>query len=87
MRIVTAPQVPGEPDLHRALLAKGVVAREGREPRCAECGRRPLIGETMYRFAGDEVCELCRPARPGPAAARRIVLHLEHGLSVRRLAA
>ncbi len=76
-----------EPDLERALLRKGVHARDVREPTCGDCGRRPLIGETMYRYGRQEVCELCRGGRTEPPSDHRLVLHLEHGISVRRLAA
>ena len=76
-----------EPDLERALLRKGVAARDLREPTCGCCGRRPLIGETMYRYGPEEVCELCRAGRAEPPSDHRLVLHLEHGISVRRLAA
>ncbi len=76
-----------EPDLERELLRKGVTERDGLEPCCGDCGRRPLIGETMHRYGRVEVCELCSSARGETASARRLVLHAEHGLSVRRLAA
>ena len=76
-----------EPDLERALLIKGVHARDDREPRCGDCRRRPLIGETMYRYGREELCELCRSGRAEPPSDHRLVLHLEHGISVRRLAA
>ena len=74
-------------DLERALLLKGVSARDLREPRCGCCGRRPLIGESMYLYGHEELCELCRAGRDDVPSARRLVLHLEHGVSVRRLAA
>lgn len=76
-----------ETDLERALLRKGVQARDVREPTCGDCGRRPLIGESMYRYGRAEVCELCRTGRAEPPSDRRLVLHVEHGISVRRLAA
>jgi hypothetical protein len=76
-----------EPDLERELLRKGVVARDVREPRCGDCGRRPLIGETVHRYGAQEVCELCRMTRAEAPTAQRTVLHAEHGVSVRRLAA
>ena len=51
------PQMPraavtiDEQDLERALLRKSV----GRSPtdrhHCADCGRTPLVGETLYRYA------------------------------------
>ena len=76
-----------EPDRERALLRKGVQARDVREPTCGDCGRRPLIAETMYRYGREEVCELCRAGRSQQPSDQRLVLHLEHGISVRRLAA
>lgn len=84
LRSTSAPQ---EGDLERALLLKGVSARDLREPRCGCCGRRPLIGESMYLYEREELCELCRACRDGAPSARRLVLHAEHGMSVRRLAA
>lgn len=77
----------GDGDLERALLLKGVGARDLREPRCGCCGRRPLVGESMYLYGREELCELCRAGRSEAPSARRLVLHLEHGISVRRLAA
>ena len=76
-----------ESDLERALLRKGVDSRDARSPRCAECGRQPLIGESIHRYERDAVCELCRPRRRAEPLRTHLVLHLEHGLSVRRLAA
>lgn len=74
-------------DLERALLRKGVDSRDGGSPRCAECGRQPLIGERLHRYERDSVCELCRPRRRSAPLATQLVLHQEHGLSVRRIAA
>ena len=62
-----------EPDLERALLRKGVHARDVREPTCGDCGRRPLIGETMYRYGREEVCELCRTGRATQPTDHRLV--------------
>lgn len=76
-----------EGDLERRLLRKGVDARDAEGPGCAECGRHPLIGETVHRYERDTVCELCRPRRRGAPLRSVVVLHLEHGLSVRRIAA
>ncbi len=76
-----------EPDLERELLRKGVHARDGLGSRCAECGRHPLIGETVHRYEHDTVCALCRPQRRAEPQRTHLVRHQEHGLSVRRLAA
>ena len=74
-------------DLERALLRKGVDTRDASGARCAECGRQPLIGERLHRYERDSVCELCRPRRRAAPLGTHLVLHQEHGLSVRRIAA
>ena len=76
-----------KPDLERELLRKGVDARNGLGSRCAECGRQPLIGETVHRYERDTVCALCRPRRRVEPQNTHVVRHQEHGVSVRRLAA
>ena len=40
-----------EQDLERALLRKSVGALADGRHDCADCGRTPLIGETLYRYA------------------------------------
>ena len=73
-----------ETDLERELLRKGVGDRAAECPSCADCGRVPLIGERIYRYASvGAVCELCRQARPARPDSWAIVRHVEHGLSVR----
>ncbi|HEV2753689.1 MAG TPA: hypothetical protein VGV36_07625 [Solirubrobacteraceae bacterium] len=73
-----------EADLERELLRKGVGAlAAGRHP-CADCGRTPLVGERVHRYAGAKViCELCRLLRAEPPEASTTVRHCEHGLTVR----
>ena len=73
-----------EQDLERALLRKSVGARATDADRCADCGRAPLIGETLYRFGADvTVCELCRPLRRGEPDASARVRNSEYGHAVR----
>ena len=79
-----APSAIDEQDLERALLRKCVEGLHDDRRRCADCGRTPLIGETLYRFAGGAtVCELCRPLRRGEPVGGERVRHGEHGLTVR----
>src|SRR3954447_14219667 len=40
-----------EADLERELLRKGVVALRDGHTRCADCGRTPLVGEHLHRYA------------------------------------
>ena len=73
-----------ERDLERALLRKSVGALATDADRCADCGRSPLIGETVYFFgAGVTVCELCRPLRRGEPDASERVRNSEYGQTVR----
>jgi len=73
-----------ERDLERALLRKSVGALATDMHRCADCGRTPLIGETLYRYAAAiTVCELCRPLRRGQPEASERVRNSEYGHTVR----
>ncbi|MGH2942165.1 MAG: hypothetical protein ACRDLN_05255 [Solirubrobacteraceae bacterium] len=73
-----------EQDLERALLRKSVGSLAGARHGCADCGRTPLVGETLYRYAGGAtVCELCRPLRRGAPADSEPVRHSEYGHAVR----
>jgi hypothetical protein len=73
-----------EQDLERALLRKSVGTLAGRRDSCADCGRTPLIGEMLHRYAGGSaVCELCSPLRRGEPVASERVRHSEFGLAVR----
>ncbi len=77
-----------EPDLERELLRKGVGALAAGRACCADCGRTPLVGERVHRFAGRAlVCELCRPARGGPPERSELVRGSERGHTVRLRAA
>ena len=73
-----------EQDLERALLRKSVgVLSDGRSD-CVDCGRTPLVGETLYHYAGGPtVCELCRPLRRGEPVESERVRHSEYGNAVR----
>ena len=73
-----------EKDLERALLRKSVGTLAGGRDRCADCGRTPLIGETLHHYAGGvTVCELCRSLRRGAPERSERVRHSEHGQTVR----
>ncbi|MBW3608438.1 MAG: hypothetical protein KY463_08785 [Actinobacteria bacterium] len=73
-----------EQDLERALLRKSVGALSDGRHACTDCGRTPLVGETLYRFgAGSPVCELCRPLRRDEPLESERVRHSEYGNAVR----
>ncbi len=73
-----------EQDLERALLRKSVGVLSDDRHRCVDCGRTPLVGETLYHYAGGPtVCELCRPLRRGQAIESELVRHSEYGNAVR----
>jgi hypothetical protein len=71
-------------DLERALIRWSVGGLVRDRSRCADCGRTPLVGETLYRYAdGAPVCELCRPLRGEESLESEPVRHSEHGSTVR----
>ena len=73
-----------EQDLERALLRKSVGALATDADRCADCGRAPLIGETLYTYdAAATVCELCRPLRREEPVSSEHVRNSEYGHAVR----
>jgi hypothetical protein len=73
-----------EQDLERALLRKSVGTLASGRDRCLDCGRTPLIGETVHRYAGGAtVCELCRSLRHGEPEHSEPVRHGEQGQTVR----
>ena len=73
-----------EQDLERALLRRSVGALTVDRALCADCGRTPLIGETLYRYVdGVAVCELCRPLRREEPAGSERVRNSEYGQTVR----
>lgn len=77
-------QTIDEQDLERALLRKSVGNLADRRDRCCDCGRTPLIGESLHRYAGGmTVCELCSPLRRGEPVESERVRHSEFGLAVR----
>lgn len=77
-----------EPDLERALLRKGVGALAEGRLCCQDCGRTPLTGERIHRFADRElVCELCRPGHGGSPERSDVVRGSECGQTVRLRAA
>jgi hypothetical protein len=77
-----------ESDLETALLRKSVGALVAGRHACSDCGRTPLVGEQVYRFARAEmVCALCRPRRHAEPERSDRVRHSERGHTVRRLRA
>lgn len=82
---MTRPTTTSRPqDLEHALLRRSVGTLEEERHVCADCGRTPLIGETVYRYArGASVCELCRQLRRTEPERSLLVRHTEAGLAVR----
>ena len=80
-----------ERDLERHLRQRGVGELSAGRHACADCGRTPLVGEHVHRYPrGETVCALCRPVRVAEPVSTELVLHSEHGHTVRvrpRLAA
>jgi hypothetical protein len=74
------------PSLELELLRKGVGDRTRAGRRCADCHRRPLIGERLSHYDGGPLrCELCRPLRREQPVTSEIVHGPEHGHCVVRI--
>ena len=83
MPLRTPPKID-EGDLERAMLRRSVDSLAGEAARCADCGRTPLIGETLYRYAeAAAVCELCKPLRSRAPESSERVRNGEAGHAVR----
>jgi hypothetical protein len=75
-------------DLELRLFRKGVGELAAHRDQCSDCGRTPLTGERVHRYArGVQVCDLCRPQRREDPARSDVVRHSEHGHTVKLRAA
>jgi DNA-directed RNA polymerase subunit RPC12/RpoP len=73
-----------ESDLERELLRQCVGRMGAGRYICADCGRTPLIGESVHSYALDTVvCELCRPRHAAAPETSHSVRHHEFGTTVR----
>ena len=75
--------------LERELMMRGLDALEDGRSQCADCGRTPLIGESVDLYEDRPgrpprlVCELCSQLRRDTPVARDTVRHACHGQTVR----
>jgi len=77
-------RLPRTPDFERMLLQAAVGELAADRARCRDCGRTPLVGEDVHRYArGVVVCELCRQLRADPPESTERVRHSEFGQAVR----
>jgi len=67
----------------RALLRRSVDLLSDERPRCLHCHRTPLVGERVYLYAEQLVCELCRPRRREAPQRSELVRSPEHKRAVR----
>ncbi|MEJ7798470.1 MAG: hypothetical protein WKF42_08230 [Solirubrobacteraceae bacterium] len=82
--MLRTPPTIDEQDLERALLRRSVDSLSDDAHRCADCGRTPLIGETLYHFAmAVTVCELCKPLRRSQPDGSERVRNSEYASAVR----
>jgi hypothetical protein len=65
-------------------MRQGMGSIREKRHRCSDCRRTPLIGETIYVYAGDKpVCELCKHLRREEPVSSEPVRGGEHGATVR----
>jgi DNA-directed RNA polymerase subunit RPC12/RpoP len=73
-----------ESDLERELLRQSVGRMGAGRYVCADCGRTPLLGESVHSYALDTVvCELCRPRHAATPEGSHRVRPPEFGTTVR----
>ena len=77
---VLKPFGPPELNFVRRSMRALSAARQG----CAHCRRTPLIGETVFFFDEQMVCELCKPLRHDTPQRSEVVHSAEHELTVKR---
>lgn len=85
----TIELVGDEYDLEYAMLVQSVAEFDCGAHRCGCCGRMPLTGEYVHRYAdGSSDCEICRRRRRDAPAATLVQVRRGGGhLTVRRLVA
>lgn len=77
---INVRRITDETIFERELLRKGVGTRDAEETRCVDCGRAPLIGESVATYADDRIrCELCRTVCHEPATGERLIKHAPDG--------
>jgi hypothetical protein len=82
---VTLLKPLGPPEL--SFVRASMQALAGGRRGCEDCHRTPLLGETIYLYGENVVCELCRPLRREVHEREEIVHSSERDVSVRRLSA
>ncbi len=77
---INVRRMSDETNFERELLRQGVGSRDAAEARCVDCGRAPLIGESIALYAGDRLrCELCRSVSTEAPTGERLVKHAPDG--------
>ena len=65
-------------------MRQGIGSVRDKRHRCSDCRRTPLMGETVYVYAGGTVaCELCKHLRRDEPVSSEPVHGDEHGATVR----
>ena len=77
---VLKPFGPPELSFVRSSMRALAGAREG----CEGCHRTPLVGETVYFFGRQMVCEMCKPLRHDEPTHSLLVHSSEYELTVKR---
>lgn len=77
---INVRRITDETERERDLPSSGVGERDAGESRCADCGRAPLIGESVAVYVGGELrCELCRTISRAQPAGQRLIKHAPDG--------
>ena len=64
---------PAVTEIETALTRRSVDELSRERVVCRDCRRTPLVGEVVHLYAGETVCELCRPRhRAEPDSVARV---------------
>ncbi len=82
----TAPNPePAVTEIETVLTRRSVGALSRDRVVCRDCRRTPLVGELVHVYAGEPVCELCRPRHRAAPDSSALVRSPGHADLVRSL--
>ena len=76
---------PAVTEIETALTRRSVGALSRDRVICRDCRRTPLVGELVHLYAGEPVCELCRPRHRAAPDSSALVRSPGHADLVRSL--
>ena len=79
------PPEPSVTEIETALTRRSVGELSRERVVCRDCRRTPLVGERVYLYGAEPVCELCRPRHRAAPDSSELVRSHGHADLVRSL--